>query len=63
VVWSAAGWRVEVDAAGQVRARSRGADVDDALRAGAEACWEWLSSHPGRQIDTRDLEAAIADTA
>jgi glycerol-1-phosphatase len=57
--WGAGGWQIVVDDAGRVRIESRGPDPDDALRSGAEACWEWLASHAGRSVDTHELEAAV----
>jgi glycerol-1-phosphatase len=53
------GWQVAVvDASVQIDAR--GVDPDDALRAAAEASWEWLDGHPRDRVDTRELEAAIS---
>jgi glycerol-1-phosphatase len=58
-VCSLGGWRVAV-ADGALTLDAVGDDLDDALRAGAEASWAWLDAHPGASIDTRALEAAMA---
>jgi hypothetical protein len=58
---SLGGWRIGVDD-GVLHISDRGSDPDDALRAGAEACWEWLDAHDGDEIDTRALDDAISDT-
>jgi glycerol-1-phosphatase len=53
------GWRVVADA-GSLSVVAKGEDADDALRAAAEAAWEWLDTHPGEELDTRALDDAIA---
>ncbi|HSS67692.1 MAG TPA: HAD-IIA family hydrolase [Nocardioidaceae bacterium] len=62
--WSLGGWRVAVDDVGAVQVEADGSHGDDGLRAGVAACWEWLegSGDEGdNAIDTRRLEAAMAD--
>jgi glycerol-1-phosphatase len=53
------GWHIAV-VDSSVRIDAKGEDPDDALRAGAEASWEWLDGHPRDRVDTRQLEAAIS---
>jgi HAD superfamily hydrolase (TIGR01450 family) len=57
---SMGGWRVAVDDAGVVEVEAAGAVADDAVRAGAEACWEWADRGSPQSLDTRRLEAAVA---
>jgi glycerol 3-phosphatase-2 len=59
--WSAGGWQVHVDDRGAVAVDASGSDPDDALRAGAQACWEWLAGRRSSEVDTRALESAIDD--
>jgi glycerol 3-phosphatase-2 len=53
------GWQLAVVDA-TVRIDATGKEPDDALRAAAEASWEWLDGHPRDRVDTRELEAAIS---
>jgi hypothetical protein len=55
------GWKVAVGD-GVLEIAARGSDPDDALRAGAEACWEWIDAHAGDELDTHALDDAISGT-